>query len=125
MINWKNTAENLLLILIGIVFGTVLGFKVSVKTSNHLIEQLKPTIDKAIDKETIKNEIKNEIDLKIDKVKKSDSIHINVNQVPENDQEQDVVINNDNGNQCSENEVCVPVSTLSRKQKKLLGLLKK
>lgn len=86
MINWKNTAENLALILISIIVGVVIGYKISIITSKQLIDQLKPTIEKAIDKETIKNEIKNEIDLTIDKIKKSDSINININQVPSNTQ---------------------------------------
>ena len=61
-------------------------------TNKIVIEQLIPTIEKAIDKETIKNEIKNEIDLHIDKIKKSDSLNININQKPINNQKPTNVI---------------------------------
>jgi len=80
--NWKNTAENLLLVLIGVVAGVFIGYAVSVKTAERMLEQQKSLIEKAINKETIKNEIKNEI--KIDKIKKSDSISIVLS--PENNQ---------------------------------------
>lgn len=86
MINWKNTTENLGLTLISVLIGVFIGYYISIISTERLIEQLKPTIEKAIDKETIKNEIKNEIDLTIDKIKKSDSLNININQVPVNNQ---------------------------------------
>ena len=85
MINWKNTAENLGLVLIGIISGTIIGHVITKKTADSLIIELKPTIEKAIDKETIANTINNAIDLKIDKIKKSDTLEININQTPEND----------------------------------------
>lgn len=87
MINWKNTAENLGLILIGVIVGVIIGHRVTKVTSESLISELKPTIDKAIDKETIANTINNAIDLKIDKIKKSDTLEININQAPDNTQE--------------------------------------
>ena len=83
--NWKNTAENLGLVLVGIVFGVIVGHKITKATADSLIIELKPTIEKAIDKETIANTINNAIDLKIDKIKKSDTLKININQTPEND----------------------------------------
>jgi hypothetical protein len=83
--NWKNTAENLFLVLIGIVAGTIIGHKITKVTSESLTEILKPTIEKAIDKETISNTISNAIDLKIDKIKKSDTLQISINQEPFND----------------------------------------
>ena len=67
--NWKNTAENLGLVLVGIVFGVIVGHKITKATADSLIIELKPTIEKAIDKETIANTINNAIDLKIDKIK--------------------------------------------------------
>ena len=85
-INWKNTAENLGITIVIFLVGSFVGFKASTSATDNAIAQLKPTIEKAIDKETIKNEIKNEIDLNIDKVKKSDSIQININQKPDNKQ---------------------------------------
>lgn len=87
MINWKNTAENLGLVLVGVVFGAILGYKISIKTAEVLLEQQKSLIERAIDKETIKNEITNEIKIEIDKIKKSDSINININQTPDNKQD--------------------------------------
>ena len=86
-INWKNTAENLIITIIILLVGAYIGYKASRMTSNDIIEQLKPTIEKAIDKESIHNTINNAIDLKIDKIKKSDSLNININQVPDNKQE--------------------------------------
>ena len=95
MINWKNTAENLGLVLIAFLVGSFIGYKASRMTSKDIIEQLKPTIEKAIDKETITNTINNAIDLKIDKIKKSDSININVNQTPDNTQKpKNIIVQN-------------------------------
>lgn len=87
MINWKNTTENLGLILAGIIVGVIIGHKVTKVTSESIITELKPTINKAIDKETIANTINNAIDLKIDKIKKSDTLAININQTPDNKQD--------------------------------------
>jgi len=91
-INWKNTAENLAITIIIFLVGSFVGYKASTYTNKIVIEQLIPTIEKAIDKETIKNEIKNEIDLHIDKIKKSDSLNININQKPINNQKPTNVI---------------------------------
>ena len=97
MINWKNTAENLGLVLIGIIAGTIIGHVITKKTADSLIIELKPTIEKAIDKETIANTINNAIDLKIDKIKKSDTLEININQTPENDlKPSNVLVKKDN-----------------------------
>jgi apolipoprotein N-acyltransferase len=86
MINWKNTAENLGLSIITFLLGAAVGYYASTFTAEKMMAQMIPTIEKAIDKETIKNEIKNDIKLNIDKIKKSDSININIHQVPENNQ---------------------------------------
>lgn len=87
-INYKNLAENLIIIIVvGALCGSIgykAGYNGSTNANKQVIEQLIPTIQKAIDKETIKNEIKNEIDLKIDKIKKSDSLKINIVQDPVN-----------------------------------------
>jgi len=104
-INWKDAAQNLLIAIICFLAGAFVGYKASLTATDHAIEQLKPTIEKAIDKETIKNEIKNEIDLKIDKVKKSDSIKININQLP-------------NNNQKPTNTIVKPIDTTVKKVKK-------
>ena len=80
--NWINTAENLGIVLVSIIVGVGIGHKVTKATADSLIIELKPTIEKAIDKETIANTINNAIDLKIDKIKKSDTLEININQEP-------------------------------------------
>lgn len=85
-INWKNTAENLGLVMAGFLVGALVGYRVTISTAKSMVREVRPTIEKAIDKESIKNEIKNEI--KIDKIKKSDSIKITLepinNQKPVN-----------------------------------------
>jgi hypothetical protein len=86
MINWKNTAENLALILVGVVVGVIIGHLVTKTTSNELFDIMKPTLEKAIDKESIVNEITNDIAVEVDKIKKSDSLNINITQAPHNDQ---------------------------------------
>lgn len=91
-INWKNTAENLIIIIATLFVGAFIGYKASTLTNEKVLEQLIPTIERAIDKETIKNEIKNEIDIDIDKIKKSDSLKIHINQIPENKQKPTNVI---------------------------------
>jgi hypothetical protein len=60
-INWVNTTENLVQILISTVFGVFIGHKITVSTNNTVVDRLKPIINKAIDKETVKNEVNNEI----------------------------------------------------------------
>ena len=88
--NFKNLAENLIIVIVvGVLCGGIgytTGYNGSTNANKQVIEQLIPTIQKAIDKETIKNENKNEIDLKIEKIKKSDSLKINIVQDPVNDQ---------------------------------------
>lgn len=94
-INWKNTAENLVLTIITFLVGAIVGYYASIFTAEKMIEQLTPTIKEAILKETTK--IENKIDMKIEKIKKSDSIHINISQEPKNDikQQKVSVKNND------------------------------
>ena len=88
--NYKNLAENLIIIIVvGALCGSIgykAGYNGSTKANKQVLEQLTPTIREAILKETTK--IENKIDLKIDKIKKSDSIQINVNQQPKNNLEQ-------------------------------------
>jgi proteasome assembly chaperone (PAC2) family protein len=86
MINWKNTAENLGLVIIAFLVGATVGYFASTFTAKAMIDQMIPTIEKAIDKETIKNEIRNDIILKDNKFKKNDSLNININQIPANNQ---------------------------------------
>ena len=91
-INWKNTAENLIITIVILLIGAFIGYKAARMAQNDVVEQLIPTIEKAIDKESIKNTIHNAIDLKIDKIKKSDSLNININQIPDNVQKPTNVI---------------------------------
>jgi hypothetical protein len=83
--NLKNVIENLVISIIVFIVGVGVGHVVTQRTSKSLIAELKPTIEKAIDKETISNTITNAIDMKIDKIKKSDSLVISVNQEPFNE----------------------------------------
>ena len=80
----KNVIENLIISIIIFIVGAYAGHKITKVTSESLMLQLKPTIEKAIDKETISNTISNAIDLKIDKIKKSDTLQISINQEPFN-----------------------------------------
>lgn len=86
-INWKDTVQNLIIVIVCVCLGAFIGYKAARMTQNDVIEQLIPTIEKAIDKESISNTINNAIDLRIDKIKKSDSLNINIIQTPNNKQE--------------------------------------
>ena len=94
--NLKNVIENLVISIIIFIVGGYVGHKITKVTSESLMNQLKPTIEKAIDKETISNTISNAIDLKIDKIKKSDTLQINVNQDPFNEMKPTSTINQTN-----------------------------
>ena len=89
----KNVVENLVISIIIFLVGGYVGHTITKVTSESLMEQLKPTIEKAIDKETISNTISNAIDLKIDKIKKSDTLQISINQDPFNEQKPTSTIN--------------------------------
>jgi ABC-type dipeptide/oligopeptide/nickel transport system ATPase component len=91
--NLKNVIENLVICIICILVGVGIGHKITKVTSESLVEIIKPTIEKAIDKETISNTITNAIDLKIDKIKKSDTLQINVNQEPFNEMKPTSTVN--------------------------------
>lgn len=88
--NYKNLAENLILFIVTNTLTAIIVYntcsKTNINTSEAIIKKLIPTIEKAIDKETIANDIVNKIEVKVDKIKKSDSLHINVNQEPNNNQ---------------------------------------
>ncbi len=103
-INYKNLAENLMIVVVSVLLGGTIGFFAAVKSHKLTVEQLRPTIERAIDKETIKNEIKNEID--IHKIKKSDSLKIIFD--PTNNQKPINVI--------SRNDSCIPVRLISNRE---------
>jgi len=69
--NFKNLAENLIIVLISVCVGGVVGFKASTISNKQTIELLRPTIEQAIKKETtsIKNEFKNSFKTEIKKLK--------------------------------------------------------
>lgn len=85
-VNWKNAFENALYVGFGFVLGAFIVFIVMKDNNASVHKQLQETIAKAIDKESIKNENVNEIELKIDKIKNSDTLQININQEPINNQ---------------------------------------
>ncbi|MGJ5643209.1 hypothetical protein [Formosa sp. S-31] len=74
--NWKNTAENVLILLLGILIGVVIGYKVSVTTAEKMLDNQKALIEQAIQKNTtaINNTVTNEFS-KI-KSNKADPINI-------------------------------------------------
>lgn len=110
--DYKNLAENLIIVILSALVGGVIGYYASTMANEKVIEQLKPTIQSAIDKETIKNEIKNEI--QIDKIKKSDSIKI-VMEPSNNQKPVNVIV-------AGKDSICLPIENLTRRQKKRLGL---
>jgi septum formation topological specificity factor MinE len=119
-IDFKNLAENLLIaIVVAGVASTLTYFAVS-KTASKISEQtiqgLRPALIEAIKKET--TAIKNDIKVQVDKIKKSDSLNININQIPENEL-----------NQTLRKEKIIPdgyilikKENLTRRQKRRLGL---
>lgn len=110
--NFKNLAENLIIVIVVSLVSGYLGYQSARSANSAVVVQLSPLIKQAIDKETIKNEIKNEI--KIDKIKKSDSIKITFS--PHNDQKPtNIVIS-------KTDSICLPIENLTRRQKKRLGL---
>ncbi|NKI28269.1 hypothetical protein HCG49_17075 [Arenibacter sp. 6A1] len=78
MINWKNTAENLGLIIIAATFGLIAGYLISIQSSERMIEQQKEIIEMAIRKET--TNITNSVTTEIRKIKgkKTDPVNINI-----------------------------------------------
>lgn len=61
--NFKNLAENLIIVIIAGLIGGVIGYMASTKANKQTIELLRPAIEEAIRKETtsITNEFKTEI----------------------------------------------------------------
>ena len=109
-INWKNSFENAIWIGFGVLLGSFITYKVQSATMDNIIAQMTPAIEKAIDKESITNTIHNAIDLKIDKIKKSDSLNINIKQVP-------------NNNLTPENVIIKPIEKTPKKKKGFFGRL--
>ena len=91
-INFKNAFENALWLVLGALLGAFITYKVLIGTTDNIIEQMIPAIEKAIDKETIRNDILNKIEIKDNKFKKNDSLNININQEPVNNQKPENII---------------------------------
>lgn len=114
MINFKNLAENLIIVIISAMIGGAIAYYASTKANEQTIKLLTPTIREAISRETttIKNEITHDIKVQIDKIKKSDSLNINVTQHP-------------NTSQKPNNKITVKQDSVKAKQnkgKKFLGI---
>ena len=122
--NWKNTAENLIIVIFIMIATAFVTYKVTLNTAINVslstANSFLPTIKKAIDKESIKNEITNDISLKIDKIKKSDSLQINVKQIPENNQKPKNILSVEKKKGCGEGQICIDVKNLTRRQKRRL-----
>lgn len=63
MINFKNLAENLIIVIVAALLGGLIGYTASTKANKQTVELLRPTIEQAIRKETtqISNSFKTEI----------------------------------------------------------------
>ncbi|WP_417289615.1 hypothetical protein [Corallibacter sp.] len=85
IINWKNTAENLILVLVGVIAGVAIGYYVSIKSAEAMLENQKDIITEAIKKET--TAIHNTVKTEINKVKNRKGEPININITPNTDQE--------------------------------------
>lgn len=85
IINWKNTAENLILVLVGVIAGVAIGYYVSIKSAEAMLENQKEIITEAIKKET--TAIHNTVKTEINKVKNRKGEPININITPNTDQE--------------------------------------
>lgn len=119
--NFKNLAENLIIVIVSVSIGGYVGYTASINSNKQSIELLSPTIVEAIKRETtsIKNEITHDISVNVDKIKKSDSLNINLNQTPINNQKPDNKIEQISNN-CDQGYICIKIENLTRKQRKRL-----
>lgn len=118
--NFKNLSENLIIVIVVGLLSSFITYKATIKsaleTNQQSITGLRPALIEAIKKET--TAIRNDIELKIDKVKKSDSLNININQRPDSKISQKIT----KGNCLKEGEVIIKIENLTRRQKRRLGL---
>lgn len=86
MMNWKNITVSLVIMIAAGLLSAFITYKATInsalETNKQSIEALTPSLLEAIKKET--TAIKNDIKVQVDKIKKSDSININIKQVPDN-----------------------------------------
>ena len=106
--NWRLFALGLIIAMASHFSGAYIGHKFTLATNQSNLEQMKPTLDKAIEKAT--NQITNEI--KIDKVKKSDSLTLVME--PSNSQRSLTLYGTDS--------ICFEISKLTNRQKRVLNL---
>lgn len=108
--NWKNFTIGLLIAIVSNATGGYVGHLITLRTNKSNLEQMKPTLDKAIEKAT--NQITNEI--KIDKIKKSDSISIIM--------DPNSKLNIETKNMCGTDSICMAIKHLTKRQKKRLKI---
>jgi septum formation topological specificity factor MinE len=119
-IDFKNLAENLLIAIVVAAVASTLTYYAVSKTASKISEQtiqgLRPALIEAIKKET--TAIKNDIKVQVDKIKKSDSLNININQIPENELNQTLK----KEKLIPDGYILIKKENLTRRQKKRLGL---
>ncbi|AUS04490.1 hypothetical protein [Pseudotamlana carrageenivorans] len=86
--NWKNTAENLALVLISILVGVGIGYYVSIQVAETMLNNQKDIIVEAIRKET--TAINNTVKTEINKVKNRKGEPINIVVEPYSNNELDI-----------------------------------
>ena len=95
MINWKNTAENLGLILASMTLGVILGSYITHRTSKSTLEAFAEANNKvlieAIKKETVSTENNFDVDVEKTKGKKGGKVDINIAPKMENEVEASIV----------------------------------
>lgn len=108
--NWRLFALGLIIAVVSSSAGGYVGHLITLKTNKSNLEQMTPTLNKAIEKAT--NEITNEI--KIDKIKKSDSIRIIMD--PTNKQK--LILQKG----CGQDSICIAIKNLTGRQKRRLKI---
>jgi len=85
-VNFKNLSENLIIAVVTAITASVLTYFAVSLTASEIgqitIQGLTPVLQEAVKKET--NAIKNDIKVEVAKIKNSDSLNININQLPKN-----------------------------------------
>ena len=131
-VNFKNTAENLAIVIAIMLVTSFITYKVTIKTALKIYKQtaevFEPNLREAILKETnaITNTTHNKI--QIDKVKKSDSITIKVDSKPQTEnvltdnRKKEPVKTYKEGDTLNDGLIVINKDRLTRRQKKRLGI---
>lgn len=84
MISWKNTTENLALVLTATVVGVFIGYKITIMTAERIAMVNERVVITAIEKpkSVSYNKVKNSAEIAVKKIKKNDSININLKTSP-------------------------------------------